>query len=189
MNDDELMTAVRESFTAVHSGTAVERIVRRSRVLRHRRRIPAAAGAALTVAAAAVGVGALTSSAHPAARPPNAHLAAYTVVRQAGGGIKVTIRELHDPAALQSRLRADGVPASVIINGQPNPCRPYYLPRGTARKMVTLTREPNGSAVIHVHPAAFPKRAGVQFDSGYTHNPQVWNVAIVTASPACTGSG
>ena len=34
MNDDELMTAVRESFTDVHSATPVEQIVSRSRTVR-----------------------------------------------------------------------------------------------------------------------------------------------------------
>jgi DNA-directed RNA polymerase specialized sigma24 family protein len=44
----------------------------------------------------------------------------------ADGLVDVTIRELRDPAGLQSKLRADGVPASVTFSGQPNPsCRPY----------------------------------------------------------------
>ncbi len=50
---------------------------------------------------------------------------------RADGTIAVTIRELRDPAGLQSRLRADGVPASVSFFGQQNPsCRPY--PAGTS---------------------------------------------------------
>jgi hypothetical protein len=53
MNDDDLMTAVKESVTGVHMTIPAEQIVRRSRMIRARRRIPAAA-AALAVAAAAV---------------------------------------------------------------------------------------------------------------------------------------
>jgi hypothetical protein len=53
MNDHDLLTAVRESFTDVHSATPVERIVRRGRAVRARRRVPALA-AAIAVTAAAV---------------------------------------------------------------------------------------------------------------------------------------
>ena len=50
MNDDELITAVREPVTDVHSTTPVEQILSRSRAIRARRRIPGLA-AALAVAA------------------------------------------------------------------------------------------------------------------------------------------
>lgn len=52
MNDDDLITIVRESFTGAQPVTPVEQIVSRSRVIRARRRI-AGAGAAVAVAAAA----------------------------------------------------------------------------------------------------------------------------------------
>src|SRR5262249_61289057 len=53
MNDDDLITLVRDSFTDVHSQTPVERIASGSRAVRARRRIPVLA-AALAVAAATV---------------------------------------------------------------------------------------------------------------------------------------
>jgi len=53
MNDDDLITAVRDCFTDVRSDTPVERIVTRSRAVRARRRFPALA-AALAVAATTV---------------------------------------------------------------------------------------------------------------------------------------
>lgn len=53
MNDDELATAVQESVTGVHMTIPADQIVRRSRAIRARRRVPALA-AALTVTAAAV---------------------------------------------------------------------------------------------------------------------------------------
>ena len=56
MNDDELITAVREPFTAVHSATPVEQIVSRSRAIRARRRIPGVAGALAVAAGAALAV-------------------------------------------------------------------------------------------------------------------------------------
>ncbi len=40
MNDNELITTVRESFTGIHSTTPVGQIVSRSRAVRARRRIP-----------------------------------------------------------------------------------------------------------------------------------------------------
>ena len=67
MNDDDLITAVRESFTDVHSDTPVERIVTRSRAVRARRRIPGLA-AALTVAAVTVLAVTTLLPGHPAGR-------------------------------------------------------------------------------------------------------------------------
>ncbi len=62
----------------------------------------------------------------PAGRQPTVQLAAWTVVREADGNVTVSIRELKDPAGLQSTLRADGVPASVTLINQQNPaCQPY----------------------------------------------------------------
>ncbi|HXZ72851.1 MAG TPA: hypothetical protein VEH31_18535 [Streptosporangiaceae bacterium] len=59
MNDDDLITAVRDSFTDVHSATPVERIVSRSRAVRARRRIPGLAAALAVTAAAVLAVTAL----------------------------------------------------------------------------------------------------------------------------------
>jgi len=59
MNDDDLITAVRDSFTDVHSATPAERIVSRSRAVRARRRIPVLAAATAVTAAAVFAVTAL----------------------------------------------------------------------------------------------------------------------------------
>jgi hypothetical protein len=131
MNDNQLMTAVRESFTDVRSATAVERIVSRSRVIRTRRRVRGVSAAAGAAAAVAVAVGIAMPASFPAAshqaRGPGVRLAAWTVTRQTGGSIQVSFfGELRDPATLQATLRADGVPASVTFIGQLNPaCQPY----------------------------------------------------------------
>jgi hypothetical protein len=195
MNDDELMTTVRESFTTVRSGTPVERIVSRSRAVRARRTIPGAAAVVAVAAGVAVAVATLVpggprTAGHPAA---GAQLAAWTVVKQADGSVAVTIRELHDPAALQARLRADGVPASVIAGGQPNPCQAY--PRGSGSpllpQMVTVERGTNDSVFL-VHPSAIPQGAGVQFAASFAsqHGHGAWGITIdpVSASQQCTGS-
>jgi hypothetical protein len=146
MNDDELMTAVRESFTDVHSITPAARIVRRGRSVRARRRVPGVAAAVGVAAAAGVAVSVALPASHPAASHPTAshsianhpianhpasgpgvvQVAAWTVTRQAGGSIKVTFREATDAAGLQRTLRAEGVPVSVTFTGQQNPaCHPY----------------------------------------------------------------
>jgi hypothetical protein len=71
MNDHDLITAVRDSFTDVHSATPVERIVSRSRAIRNRRRVPALAATLAVTAAAAVVVTSLIAG--PAAGGGTAH--------------------------------------------------------------------------------------------------------------------
>ena len=102
MNDNELIAVVREQRNKVHMTTPVEQIINRGYAVRARRRIPGLAGVLAVVAAAAFAVIALL----PASHQPGVQLAAWTVVKQADGTVSVTIRELRDPAGLQSRLRA-----------------------------------------------------------------------------------
>lgn len=167
MNDNELITTMKESFTGVHSATPVERIVSRSRTVRARRRIRGMAGTAAAVAGAALAGTALL----PASHPGGAQLAAYTVTKQASGTIEVTIRELRDPAGLQQTLRADGVPASVTFISQPNQsCRNYPkgAPSGYAGHLLGEVIHDNPSDLHHgaplvlfIHPSALPRDAGV----------------------------
>ena len=190
MNDDELMTAVRKSFTDVHSATPVEQIVNRSRAVRTRRRIPAMAAALAVVAAAATAVTMLLPG-HQPSRPVTVRLAAWTVVKQADGTVYVTVRELRDPAGLQRTLRADGIPASVTFAGHPNPaCRPYLhrLRHGVAIEVAPIYRAPN---VLIFHPSDLPPGAGWQIVSGFNlpHHPgiDVFSPIMVYASSQCTG--
>ncbi len=126
MNNDDLITAMRESVTGVHTTTGLEQIVRRGRAIRARRRIPGLAGTPAVAAGAILAVAALTPAGHQADHQATAQLAAWTVTKLADGNVSVTIRELKDPAGLQSTLRADGVPASVTFQSQRNPaCRAY----------------------------------------------------------------
>jgi hypothetical protein len=157
---------------------------------RHRRRTrhkltALAAGAAAVAAGAAVAVTALI----PASRPPGVQLAVWTVVKQADGNINVTIRQFRDPAGLQARLRADGVPASVTFTGQQNPaCQPY---RGTGLiGMVISVRQEGQRALTIINPSALPSGAGLQFASSAPRQGTVPGVGVylVQASPQCTGS-
>jgi hypothetical protein len=159
---------------------------------RHRRRTrhkltAVAAGTAAVAVGAAVALTALI----PASRQPGAQLAAWTVVKQADGDIHVTFRQFRDPAGLQARLRADGVPVSVTFNGQQNPaCQPYTGPGG--RKAVSL-REEGHHFVVIINPSALPNGAGLQGTVGIERGTPISGIGVamgrlVRASPQCTGS-
>jgi hypothetical protein len=200
MSDDELATAVRESVTGVHMNIPAELIISRSRAIRARRRIPAVAGAVAMVAAVVLAVTALLPSSHQPGRSAGTRLAAWTVVKEADGGIRVTIRELRHPARLQRKLRADGVPASVTFTGHPNPACHSYRYSGSKRqrrqllnRVFTSPRRGDYNLIV-IHPAALPTHAGVLISVRFHH---YWpgpkgtfelQEGLVKTSPKCTGS-
>ena len=138
MNDDELITLVREQRDKVPMTIPVEEIIIRGRSVRTQRLIPGVAGALAVGVGAAIAMSALTparhqsntQASHQASHQSTARLAAWTVTKLADGNISVTIRQLQDPGGLQSTLRADGVRASVTFAEQQNlACQSY--PGGT----------------------------------------------------------
>ncbi|HZE15810.1 MAG TPA: hypothetical protein VE197_08915 [Mycobacterium sp.] len=158
----------------------VEQIIRRGRVVRARRR---ACGLALLAAALFAAIALLPSS-HPSRQ--GIQLAAWTVVKHTDGTVGVTIRELRDPAGLQRKLRADGVPVSVIFGDQPNPCQSYGHPQVLSHVVTPSTApgKPQGVAVVMViHPSALPNAAGVQIITNQTRV----GIHLVTANHGCTG--
>ncbi|MGH3255214.1 MAG: hypothetical protein ACRDOU_07350 [Streptosporangiaceae bacterium] len=197
MNDQELITAVKQSVSGVQMRVPAEQIVRRSRAIRSRRKIPAVVGVlAVAAGAALAATGALVPSGQ-VSHQPTAQLAAWTVTRQANGDIKVTIRELTDPAGLQATLRADGVPASVTFAGQQNPACQGYSGGGSQSQRRQLlgsvaTGPTGGPYVLIIHPSAIPSGAGVEIWSGFGNNipasAQGLSVELVQASSQCTGS-
>jgi len=112
MNDQDLLTTVRDGFEPVQMTIPADDIMTRGRSLRRRRRRgQVVAGGALAVAlGAGLGVSALTAGS-PAAQ--QATLTAWTVQRSPDGAITVTIRELRDLPALQARLVLDGAPVTI----------------------------------------------------------------------------
>jgi hypothetical protein len=192
MNDDELITAVRESFTDIHSSTPAEQIVSRSRTIRARRRIPGAAGALAVVAGAALAVTTLLPASHQASHPAHAQLASWTVAKQADGSIRVTIRELRDPSQLQRKLRADGIPASVSVARNPA-CQGYPTSGTPAQRRAVLApvfqlAQSGYSSVIIIHPSALPTGTGVVINAAFQPRAFGFGVGLVQASQQCTGS-
>ena len=101
MNDDELITVVKESVTDVHMTIPAEQIISRSHAIRTRRRIPSLAGALAVVAAAVLAVTVLLPR-PPATVRPSIHLTAWTVVKHADGNDLCH----HPPAARSGRAAA-----------------------------------------------------------------------------------
>lgn len=191
MNDNELITAVRESVADVHTTTPVEQIVSRGRAVRARRRIPSLAAALATAAGATVAVTALLPASHPASHRPHPardQLTAWTVVKRPDGDVSVTIHELFYPAGLQGKLRADGVPARVTFDGGPSSCRAYPASRSLLSEV--FPPDPGApTAAIVIRPSALPPGAGVYIND--TSNPYGYvglETGLVHASPQCTGS-
>jgi len=189
MTDEELVTAVREQRSKVHMTTPVEQVISRGHAVRVRRRIRGAAGALAVVAGVAVLVMTVLSPASRQPGPqPGARLAAWTVVRQSDGTIDVTIRQLTDPAGLQSTLRGDGLPAVVDFNGQPNPACQLYPPISRALALrIVQQGAPTGGTVLIIDPSALPSGTGVQIATTVAPGHIHVSIDLVYASPQCTG--
>jgi hypothetical protein len=165
MTDDDTLTVVRDCLAAARDRVAGEQMARPagaiiSRV--RRRRLLQGLAAAMIVAVAALAL--LPGSGdHGTIREK---LAAWTVITKPGGQIRVTIRELRDPAGLQRRLRADGVPATIRFTSQaPRLCRYYRLPaRQTFRllsKIFPRNASASGQTAFTINPPAIPTRIGL----------------------------
>jgi hypothetical protein len=186
MTDEELITMVRDQRSNVPMTTPVEQIISRGRAVRTRRRIPGIAGAVAGAAAVALAVAALLPAGHQANRQPPMQLAAWTVVKHADGTVVVTVRQLRDPAGLQRKLRADGVPATVTFSSQePRACHNYPLGPALLHRIFSFNQPP-----LVIHPSALPDGTGIRLSP--VHHPPGAPIALaaglVHTSPQCTGS-
>jgi hypothetical protein len=162
--------------------------------------IAGAAGAALVIGLGVSGV--FGSASHQPSHLAPARLAAWTVTKEADGRIFLKIRELRDPAALQRKLRADGVPASVVFHPGPpvdvvsawrfvhfmnNPCQEYAGGEGQAQNVVRGGSPLTG---MFLYPSAIPNGAGVQIVATRNADGTPFPLFewLVQASPQCTGS-
>jgi hypothetical protein len=182
-------------------GEAVER-------LQHRHYRPRTRGRAVMAGAGLAGVGAAVTAlgiamsqptSHPGRPPATAQLAAWTVTEQADGTVNVAIRELINPAGIQSRLRAVGVPASVNIGGN-SACQAYprsaappagqvfTFHQGQSRQATITSRH---VTTIYIHPSALPSGAGVEISATLMDAPKhglgVVVMHLVRTSQQCTG--
>jgi hypothetical protein len=170
MNDNELITAVRESVADVHTVTPVAHVISRGRAVRARRQVPAMAGTLAMAAGTALAVTTLLpsghpgllGSSHPGRHPATAQLAAWTVAKQVNGDIDITINQLQDPAGLQSTLRADGLPVTVSFSGSSlsASCQPYDTGRDVL-SAVAHFHTSDGRAYLVISPSALPSGTGV----------------------------
>jgi hypothetical protein len=134
-------------------------------------------------------------------------LAAWSVVKERHGLIKVTIRQLRDPAGLERTLRADGVPAHVRFvhrffqpsnsNEVPKGCLPPHLSSQAMakvdEKLIPNVTVPEADAAI-IRPSALPHGIGLYLKA-WAPNPGTRSAAtlsmeinLVQATPRCTGS-
>jgi hypothetical protein len=187
---------------------------------RPRRWLPLAVGAAVA-AGAAVTVGVIVSAGQPApggkvaqntisgpaARPTQAvpsaapTLDAWTVTENRDGTVRVTIREMKDPAGLQAKLRADGVRVVVTASlAWPAACSEWrggnYRMGDRVLQNLNRTGLPsaNGTEFV-IRPSAIPAAAllwlGVTQTgkpNGVVGPPGPLGAGYLTASRACAQS-
>ncbi|HEX9359566.1 MAG TPA: hypothetical protein VF933_37850 [Streptosporangiaceae bacterium] len=210
MNDPDVITAVKASYAGIHMDVPLDAIVRRGRRLRAQRRLPGLAGAAGTVAALALALAALVPGSGRATAPGGstgtAQLAAWTVVSQQDGSVRVALRGayIRDVAGLQDRLRRDGIPARVARIGYQRsplnvpgchvfgywsaeePAPPGEIPYALWHKIFYGPH--TGPQSIHafwVYRSAIPRGLGALVDIYYDGT---YGLYVVKASPQCTGT-
>jgi hypothetical protein len=160
VNDDEVITAVREQRDKVHSRTPVGQIIGRGRTVRARRRIPGAVTGLAAVAALALGLTGVLGPA-PARSTGTIRTTAFTLAEHANGTATLTINPdvLLEPGILQRDLRRDGIPAMVttgrFCSSHPGPAGFRHVVTGQRSSPDTMT----------IHPAALP--AGAELSFGY----------------------
>jgi hypothetical protein len=178
---------------------------------RSRFALPALIAAAAAAATAAVVLALMPGS--PAARAHHAGqggttLAAWTVIKLQHGVLRVTIRELRNPAGLWSLLRADGVPANVQFlkhnfmpttstRDLPQGClNPRMSDRANAElqgKIMPIDPLPVGGVAVNIRPSAIPHGIGLYLKA-WAASPGTQSGAalslqidLVQATAQCTG--
>jgi len=120
VNDDDLITLMKEPLAGVRMTVALDQVTHRGRAIRTRRnRQHGLTGAVGLAAGAIAAVALLVTGAPPAApggHPAAARLAAWTVTTDPDGGITIGINQMKNPAGLQATLRADGIPVRVTFD-------------------------------------------------------------------------
>jgi len=207
MNDQELITAVRQSVHGVRMNVPAEQIVSRSRAIRasgHRK----LAACITAVAAAGAVVFGLGLSGAPGAAPNGGtgtiRTLAFTLTRNANGTDTLTLTQerMLNPAALQQALARDGIRALVKAdaycssNRVPHPpgLLSFRLPGGTPlprtehKAAVANRYRVPANVVTVINPAAMPP--GTELFFGYfLHDHLLIAHLIDTSSYTCSPAG
>ena len=206
MDDAEVISVAKASYAEIHMDVPLDVIVRRGRRLRAQRRLPGLAAAAVIVAALVLAVAAVVPGSGRATAPAcstgTGRPAAWTVVSQPNGSVRVALRGpyVRDVAGLQDRLRADGIPARVARFRYLHPPRNVpgcYVfgdwsagPGGISHALwhkifygAHTGRQSNHA--FWVYRSAIPRGLGVLVDIYYDGT---FGLYVVKASPQCTGT-
>jgi hypothetical protein len=174
---------------------------------RRRFAVPALIGVAAVAVATAVALD-LTPGSPAAPGQGKVTLAAWSVVKERHGLLKVTIRQLRDPAGLERTLRADGVPANVrFVHRFFQASSSVHLPKGclaprmSSQAIAKVDEKlipsnvpvPSSDAVIF-RPSALPRGIGL-YMKAWAPKPGTHPAAslsmemdLVQATPRCTGT-
>ncbi|HEV7962405.1 MAG TPA: hypothetical protein VGP57_07700 [Actinoplanes sp.] len=166
MNDDVLMTTVKDALSGVEMDTPVDKIMAAGRSRRLRRRsVLTAAGVA--VAGLAIGVPAVgnfgATPTPPRSGSSPVQLAAFTVVNNPNGTATLTLLKgaTLNPDSLSQALAGAGVPAIVRVGSF---CDQEPGPDGLDR-VLSSERRADGNVVLVFKPSAMP--AGTKLSIGF----------------------
>ncbi len=198
MSDNEVLRAASDSLSAIPMASPpdVGAIMARGRA-RRRRRLSAVAGLSVAAAGTALALG-LTGVLGPARTPGTIRTASFTLASNANGTTTLTInpKDLLDPAALQSDLAQDGIPAKVTSGSF---CSSDPHPAGFSQ-VVSVNWPSNVSPqsgvqpTITIDPSAMPAGAELsvgyfQLSSGKAAGEQQADVVLIdTNSYTCTST-
>ena len=197
MNDQELITAVRQSVHGVHMNVPADQIVSRSRALRasgHRRLTAGAAVAAAGSVVLGLGLSGALSSA-PARGTGTIRTAAFALTRNANGTDTLTINPqvLFDPITLQNDLAQYGIPAKVTTGSF---CSTDPTPEGFSQ-VVTFSppfhsdsgQQHAQNPTVTVDPSAMPAAAELSVGTFQLAHGQDTALALIdTNSYTCTST-
>jgi hypothetical protein len=202
MSDTEVLRAASESLhrTPAASPPGMAAIMARGRAHR-RRRLTAVAGltaaSAAAVTALALGLAGVTG---PARTPGTIRTASFTLVSNADGTATLTLdpKELLDPAALQSDLAQDGIPAKVtsgsFCTSDPHPDGFAQVVSFSPPGPTTVTPQSGVRPTITIDPSAMPAGAELSFgyfqlSTGQLAGQQQADVVLIdTGSYTCTST-
>jgi hypothetical protein len=195
MNDNEILTAVRDSFAGVRSDTSVDTVLAAGRARARRRALSGTAAAAVVaVAGLALALPAMSHPSAPSATRTSAgpaavhvHLTAFALDSNADHTVTLVLsgKDWSDPTALEQALTKAGIRSKVTVGSL---CLGPSLPQFA--KVVVLQQQPAGVALT-ITPAAMPKGSLLSFTFRQGNGFATGGIRLVSASSpmTCPGKG